>query len=149
MAKSYRTVADWDGTSPFMWLFGFAGTAKANMVDRLYRLFQPGHFASYNLPPGITALTKALMSYEVLTSVNAGSTSVDIPSFATLGHTWDAAAPINLRFRVQQRGDGLVFVNPAAASGVTIDYMQLAPETMPKGSIITFSTVGVNQWVAS
>lgn len=148
MTRNVRIMTD-AAPGAFMRMLGFVGTAKDNMQAYLFEVLAPGRFKTFNLPPGETILTIGHLAYDILASRNDGSSSVAIPTMASLGITYDVNSPIELRFRVQQRGNGLVFINAATDSGVVIHANNLQPETLPKFSVITCSSVGPDEYVLS
>lgn len=146
MSNAFEGMPSADGTDAYQQALMFAGPTKASAEPKLADVLAPGRYRSYNLPAGTTTLSLALLAYRILASYSPASTTVTIPLMSALGITYNTAAPLEAEFTVEQRGNGLVFVN--GASGVTVDFGTLAPETLPKFTAVKFRTVGLDRWVA-
>jgi hypothetical protein len=145
-----RLANDATGAELYSRVLGIGGTSKGTADLLLYPLSQPGILERYNLPGGTTALTLAIMRSGILTATNPGSTTITVPTLATLGWTYNPAR--SLIWYYQRCGLGGLFINPVA--GVTIDWQastgnsfdpQFLKQNHPPGGLLL---VGDNAWAA-
>ena len=115
---------------------------------KMFPVADPTTVGRYDLAAGANTLTLAMCGDYILTSTSAGSTSLLVPTFATLGFTRTVGSPRReLRFRVQRTGLGGLYVNPA--TGVTINMNDVDPQYLGIGHPwVTFITRGDNIWDA-
>lgn len=148
-----RDMADASVPPPYVRALGIQGTSQDDATMFLFDMARPGKFKRIPLPAGETVLTQAIMGSGLLCSTAADNTTVTIPTFADLGFA-PSGEDEDIAFQVQRTGLGSIFVNPADADVVSIDFTtnDLDPQFLPPGHspvlIITNWRKGLNEWVA-
>lgn len=135
---NYQNAADSDGNSmdasgfdAYQAVAGFAGATLAAAKPRRIGVTAPWIKRVNYLPAGNTVLTMAMLPLGIITSSAQVTTSLLVPTMATLGWTFNQNA--QLYFVVQRDSVGVFAVN--FASGVTINNPNnLDPVNMPAGS---------------
>jgi hypothetical protein len=128
-------------------VLGLEGNTSGGLAPVQFPIVIPGIYKQLNIT-GNGTLTLAMMrAGAVLTSTSAASTTLLLPTMATLGFTRPSDGTANLYFDVQRGGLGPLFVNPA--SGVTIIWNDLDPQYMTQWAPkIRISMVADNVWAA-
>lgn len=128
--------------------YGEQGASEATAAPKKFTASPLGQMPALNLASGANTLTLTMARGGILASTSPGSTTLTIPTFATLGYTRDSSNPVELVILLQRRGLGGLFVNPA--SGVTINWNDLDPQFLAQyHPVVALSTVGANLWAAN
>lgn len=114
----------------FSEVIGYEGASEGTATAARFKIALPNQFDRYNLPAGNTVLTLPILRAGVLTAVNPSSTTVDLPTLATLGYTDPGTGAGQLIIYYQRVGLGLLYINPAA--GVKIVWNDLDPQFLPQ-----------------
>lgn len=113
-AKELRSAADLPALSTAPSTVYQAAVVVAGATQGAAQIYaapidKAGETTVYNLAAGNTVLTLAMTLYDLIVSDNAGVTSLEIPSEATLGYTRVVGKELSIC--VQRRGLGVFSVN--------------------------------------
>lgn len=138
------------GVAAFRAAFGYSGATQATSTPVLLPIADAGTLTAINLAAGNTNITVAMMRSGVLVSTSSGSTSILVPTLATItdigAYVFDVNNPTGLFFSVQRRGLGVLAVNFAA--GVTLISHNLDPVNLPQNHIPTsYWLVATDTWM--
>jgi hypothetical protein len=130
---AYRAVPTMGGASQSVATLFMAELTNENEISVFY------------LNPGNTVLTKEMLNYDLIVSVNAGPTSVEVPPNSIFGWTWVSGREPQGFF--QRRGAGPLAINfPDVSVTLLTDNDVNIASLGPYHRPVRLNGVSVNNW---
>jgi hypothetical protein len=121
-----------------------AGATQAAATLYMAELTNENEISVYYLDPGNTVLTPEMLNYDLIVSVNPGSTSVEVPENATFGWTFVSGREPQGFF--QRRGAGVLAIN-FTGDATRVDTNDIAIESeAPYHRPVRLNGVAEDEW---